>query len=41
MKASLIGAAVLLGAASLAGSASAADPLTLQLKWVTQGQFAG
>ena len=41
MKASLIGAAVLFGAASLAGPASAADPLTLQLKWVTQGQFAG
>ena len=41
MKASLIGAAVLLGAASFAGSASAADALTLQLKWVTQGQFAG
>ncbi len=24
-----------------AGSASAADELTLQLKWVTQAQFAG
>ncbi|MGE3741124.1 MAG: ABC transporter substrate-binding protein, partial [Geminicoccaceae bacterium] len=23
------------------GSAEAADPLTLQLKWVTQAQFAG
>ncbi|MBO0661470.1 ABC transporter substrate-binding protein [Jiella sp. MQZ9-1] len=41
MKASLIGAAILLAAASFAGSASAADKLTLQLKWVTQGQFAG
>ena len=25
----------------LAGAAQAADPLTLQLKWVTQAQFAG
>lgn len=25
----------------MAGSALAADKLTLQLKWVTQGQFAG
>ncbi|MBP0614522.1 ABC transporter substrate-binding protein [Jiella mangrovi] len=41
MKASLIGAAVLLGAASFGNVANAADALTLQLKWVTQGQFAG
>ena len=41
MKASLIGAAIALSAASFAGSANAADALTLQLKWVTQGQFAG
>ncbi|MBO0906517.1 ABC transporter substrate-binding protein [Jiella sonneratiae] len=41
MKASLIGAAVLLGTTALAGAANAADALTLQLKWVTQGQFAG
>ena len=27
--------------ALLAGAANAADPLTLQLKWVTQAQFAG
>lgn len=30
-----------LGLAALAGSAQAADKLTLQLKWVTQAQFAG
>ncbi|MCE7028943.1 ABC transporter substrate-binding protein [Jiella avicenniae] len=41
MKASLIGAAIALSAASFAGTANAADTLTLQLKWVTQGQFAG
>ena len=29
------------GAMLLAGAAEAADPLTLQLKWVTQAQFAG
>jgi len=34
----LAGAAVAIG---LAGTAQAADPLTLQLKWVTQAQFAG
>ena len=33
-------ASILLGAA-LAGSAQAADPVTIQLKWVTQAQFAG
>ncbi|TFF18345.1 ABC transporter substrate-binding protein [Jiella endophytica] len=41
MKASLIGMAICLSATGLAGSAHAADALTLQLKWVTQGQFAG
>ena len=30
-----------MGASLLSGAASAADELTLQLKWVTQGQFAG
>ena len=30
-----------LGAAGAAGGASAADEITLQLKWVTQAQFAG
>lgn len=34
----MISSAVL---ALLAGAANAADPLTLQLKWVTQAQFAG
>lgn len=29
------------GATVMAGAAQAADELTLQLKWVTQGQFAG
>lgn len=40
MKRSLLLSAVFL-AASLARPALAADPLTLQLKWVTQAQFAG
>jgi len=35
---SMIGAAALAVSAS---AASAADDVTLQLKWVTQGQFAG
>jgi NitT/TauT family transport system substrate-binding protein len=39
MKKWLIAAAAVLGLAS--GAARAADPLTLQLKWVTQAQFAG
>lgn len=34
-------AGMLLSALSAAGWASAADEVTLQLKWVTQGQFAG
>ena len=34
----LIGGALALG---LAGTAQAADDITLQLKWVTQAQFAG
>jgi NitT/TauT family transport system substrate-binding protein len=38
MKRLLLAAAAALG---LTASAHAADPLTLQLKWVTQGQFAG
>lgn len=38
MKRYLMASAVLMG---LAGAANAADPLTLQLKWVTQAQFAG
>lgn len=38
MKAYLLATAALL---ALAGGARAADPLTLQLKWVTQAQFAG
>ena len=33
--------ATLVGATLLAASAQAADEVTLQLKWVTQGQFAG
>ena len=33
--------ASVLGASLTAGAANAADELTLQLKWVTQGQFAG
>ncbi|MBV0912315.1 ABC transporter substrate-binding protein [Anianabacter salinae] len=38
----IIGAAVALGALGLAsGAAQAQDALTLQLKWVTQAQFAG
>ena len=37
----LLGAAPLILAVSIAGAAQAADPLTLQLKWVTQAQFAG
>ncbi|NDW04640.1 ABC transporter substrate-binding protein [Jiella pacifica] len=41
MKASLIGAAILASVAGFSGAANAADALTLQLKWVTQGQFAG
>jgi NitT/TauT family transport system substrate-binding protein len=35
-----IAAGILLGV-SLAGHARAADPVTIQLKWVTQAQFAG
>ena len=38
MKRYLLASAALL---ALAGAAQAADPLTLQLKWVTQAQFAG
>ncbi|HEY6434798.1 MAG TPA: ABC transporter substrate-binding protein [Acetobacteraceae bacterium] len=38
MRRLLLAAALLLG---LSGLARAADPLTLQLKWVTQAQFAG
>ena len=38
MKRYLMASAALMG---LAGAAQAADPLTLQLKWVTQAQFAG
>jgi NitT/TauT family transport system substrate-binding protein len=34
-------AAAAMGLAALAGSAHAADKVTLQLKWVTQAQFAG
>ena len=37
MKSLMLGTAMAL----LAGAAHAADPLTLQLKWVTQAQFAG
>ncbi|MHA7775313.1 ABC transporter substrate-binding protein [Roseibium sp. M-1] len=33
--------ASVLGASLVSGAAEAADELTLQLKWVTQGQFAG
>ncbi|MCK7613913.1 ABC transporter substrate-binding protein [Roseibium sp. CAU 1639] len=33
--------ASILGASLVSGAAEAADELTLQLKWVTQGQFAG
>jgi NitT/TauT family transport system substrate-binding protein len=36
-----LAAASVLGALTLAAPAQAADDLTLQLKWVTQGQFAG
>jgi len=40
MKTSILaGALIALGAST--GIAGAADALTLQLKWVTQGQFAG
>jgi NitT/TauT family transport system substrate-binding protein len=38
MRKLLVAAALLLG---MSGLARAADPLTLQLKWVTQAQFAG
>ena len=42
MRNKVIAAAVAVGlAAGLSGAAQAADPVTLQLKWVTQGQFAG
>jgi len=37
---SLVAATALVGAA-ITGTAQAAEELTLQLKWVTQGQFAG
>ena len=37
MKKLIMGAALTL----LAGGAQAADDVTLQLKWVTQAQFAG
>ena len=40
MKKSIVGALALAGMTA-AGSASAADAVTLQLKWVTQAQFAG
>jgi NitT/TauT family transport system substrate-binding protein len=33
--------ASVLGVSLASGAANAADELTLQLKWVTQGQFAG
>ena len=36
-----LGAAVALALGTAAGAAAAADEVTLQLKWVTQGQFAG
>ena len=36
-----LAAATMLAGVLSAGAASAADQLTLQLKWVTQGQFAG
>lgn len=36
-----LAAASVLGAVTLTAPAQAADDLTLQLKWVTQGQFAG
>ena len=36
-----LAAATMLAGVLSAGTASAADQLTLQLKWVTQGQFAG
>ncbi|ADZ69172.1 ABC transporter substrate-binding protein [Polymorphum gilvum] len=36
-----LAAATALAGALVAGAAQAADQLTLQLKWVTQGQFAG
>ncbi len=37
----LLGAGILAMALAFATGAQAADPLTLQLKWVTQAQFAG
>ena len=37
----LLAAAAALGLATAAGTAQAGDPLTLQLKWVAQAQFAG
>jgi NitT/TauT family transport system substrate-binding protein len=40
MKKLMVGAATA-GAMMWAGTASAADPVTVQLKWVTQAQFAG
>ena len=40
MKALWISAAAA-GAMLAAGAANAADPVTIQLKWVTQAQFAG
>jgi NitT/TauT family transport system substrate-binding protein len=41
MKKSLMFATALATGVSLAGGASAADKVTIQLKWVTQAQFAG
>jgi len=41
MKKWLFGAAAALGLAVAAAGAQAADPITIQLKWVAQAQFAG
>ncbi len=41
MKRFLLGAVAVVAMGFAAPGARAADPLTLQLKWVTQGQFAG
>ena len=42
MRSILLATAALLGLATLSPTAAwAADPLTLQLKWVPQAQFAG
>ncbi len=41
MKNWLLGAAAGFGLLAMAGGARAADPVTIQLKWVAQSQFAG